>query len=88
MVCLLVLSYGSPLWFVPGKTKGLVQKTQVVHNEMVHMVAGAFHMAPREALCHLTHMLPMEVYLEKLTFTSALRLYRLPGIPTLVPARP
>ena len=78
-VCLPVLSYGSPLWFVPGETKSLVAKTQVIQNEMVRMVAGAFRTAPREALCHLTHMLPMEIYLEKLTFTSALRLYRLPG---------
>ena len=78
-VCLLVLSYSSPLWFVPGKMKSLVAKTQVVQNEMVCMVAGAFCTAPREALCHLTHMLPMEIYLKKLTFTSALRLYRLPG---------
>ena len=78
-VCLPVLSYGSPLWFVPGNTKSLVTKTQAVQNEMVRMVAGAFRTAPREALCHLTRMLPMEIYLEKLTFTSALRLYRLPG---------
>ena len=83
-VCLLVLSYGSPLWYVPGKTKGLVAKTQVVHNEMVRMVAGAFCTAPREALCHLTRMLPMNVYLDKLTFTSALRLYRLPGASQLL----
>ena len=83
-VCLPVLSYGSPLWFVPGKTKGLVAKTQAVQNEMVRMVAGAFRTAPREALCHLTRMLPMEIYLEKLTFTSALRLYRLPGASQLL----
>ena len=83
-VCLPVLSYGSPLWYIPGKTKGLVAKTQVVHNEMVRMVAGAFRTAPREALCHLTRMLPMDVYLDKLTFTSALRLYRLPGASQLL----
>lgn len=70
-VCLPVLSYGSPLGFVPGASKGLVKKTQIIHNEMVRMVAGAFRTAPCDALCHLTRMLPMEVYLEKLTFTSA-----------------
>ena len=77
-VCLPVLAYGGQLWFVPGDSKKLVKQVQQVQNEMVHMVAGAFHTAPREALCHLTHMLPMEQYLEKLTHTSALRLYRLP----------
>ena len=56
-----------PIVVHPWEVKGLVQKTQVIHNEMVCMVAGAFHTAPREALCHLTWMLPMEVYLEKLT---------------------
>ena len=78
------VSYGSPLWFILGKTKGLVTKTQAAHNEMVCMVAGTFCTAPREALCHLTHMLPMEVYLEKLTFTSALQLHRLPGASQLL----
>ena len=77
-VCLLVLSYGGQLWFVPGGSKKLVKQVQQVQNEMVCMVAGAFRTAPREALCHLTRMLPMEQYLEKLTHTSALRLYRLP----------
>ena len=77
-VCLPVLSYGCQLWFIPGKSCKLIVKVQQVQNEMVRMVAGAFCMAPREAFCHLTRMLPMEQYLEKLTHTSALRLYRLP----------
>jgi hypothetical protein len=42
------------------------------------MVAGAFRTAPREALLHITRMLPMRHFIEKLTHTSALRLYRLP----------
>jgi hypothetical protein len=35
-------------------------------------------MAPREALLQLTRMLPMWHFVEKLTYTSALWLYRLP----------
>ena len=77
-VCLPVLSYGLQLWFTPGGSNRLINRLQVVQNKMVHMVAGAFHMAPCEALCHLTRMLPMRHYAEKLTYTSALRLYRLP----------
>ena len=45
---------------------------------MVKMVTGSFHTAPWETLCHLTCMLPMEQCMEKLTHTSALRLFRLP----------
>jgi hypothetical protein len=45
---------------------------------MVKVVAGSFHTAPREALLELTRMLPMRHFIEKLTYTSALRLYRLP----------
>ena len=50
-VCLPVLSYGSPLWFVPGKTKGLIAKTQAIHNEMIHMVTGVFYTAHQERHC-------------------------------------
>ena len=77
-VCLPVLSYGLQLWFSPGGSNKLIHMLQVVHNKMVHMVAGALQTAPCEALCHLTRMLPMKQYAEKLTYTSALQLYRLP----------
>ena len=77
-VCLPVLSYGSQLWYVPGVSKGLIKKLQVIHNEMVCMVAGAFRTAPCEALTILTCMLPMEHYINKLHYTSASQLYRLP----------
>ena len=73
-----MLSYGCQLWFIAGGSKSLVKKVQQVQNEMVRIVAGAFRTALREPLCHLTRMLPMEQYLEKLTHTLALRLYRLP----------
>ena len=77
-VCLPVLAYGLQLWFNPSGSSKLINMLQVVHNKMVCMVAGAFRTAPCEALCHLTRMLPMKQYAEKLTYTSALRLYRLP----------
>ena len=77
-VCLPVLSYGLQLWFMPEGRNKLINMLQVVQNRMVHMVAGAFCTAPCEALCHLTRMLPMKQYAEKLTYTSALQLYRLP----------
>ena len=51
---------------------------QGVQNEMVKCVAGAFHTAPRDALLEITPMLPMKHHLEKLTYTSTLRIYRLP----------
>jgi hypothetical protein len=51
---------------------------QRVQNDMVWQVTGAFCTALREALLHFTRMLPMKFFIEKLTYTSALRLYRLP----------
>jgi hypothetical protein len=77
-VCLPVLAYGSQIWFLSGASKTLINMLQRVQNEMVKQVTGAFHTAPREALLHLTRMVPMRHYIEKLTYTSALRLYRLP----------
>jgi hypothetical protein len=77
-VCLPVMTWGCQLWFKEGGTKQLVKMLQQVQNEMVKVVTGAFHTAPREPLLQITRMLPMRHFLEKLTYTSALRLYRLP----------
>jgi hypothetical protein len=77
-VCLPVMTWGCQLWFRQGGTKGLVKNLQQVQNEMVKVVTGSFHTAPRETLLQVTRMLPMRHFLEKLTYTSALRLYRLP----------
>jgi hypothetical protein len=77
-VCLPVLAYGSQLWYLTGAAKGLINMVQRVQNDMVRQVMGAFRTAPREPLLHFTRMLPMKFFIEKLTYTSALRLYRLP----------
>jgi hypothetical protein len=77
-VCLPVLAYGSQIWFLSGASKTLVNMLQRVQNDMVKQVTGAFRTAPREALLHFTRMVPMRHYIEKLTYMSALRLYRLP----------
>jgi hypothetical protein len=77
-VCLPVMTWGCQLWFRQGGTKGLVKNLQQVQNEMVKVVTGSFHTAPRETLLQVTRMLPMHHFLEKLTYTSVLRLYRLP----------
>ena len=77
-VCLPVMSYGCQLWYLTGAAKGLINMLQRVQNEMVKLVTGSFRTAPQEALLHITRMLPMRHYIEKLTHTSALRLYRLP----------
>jgi hypothetical protein len=77
-VCLPVLAYGSQIWYLSGASKTLINMLQRVQNEMVKQVMGAFRTAPREALLHFTRMVPMRHYIEKLTYTSALRLYRLP----------
>jgi hypothetical protein len=77
-VCLLVLAYGSQLWYLTGAAKGLINMVQRVQNDMVKQVTGVFRTAPQGALLHITRMTPMKHYIEKLTYTSALRLYRLP----------
>jgi hypothetical protein len=79
-VCLPVLTYGSQLWYCSGASKGLVNMVQWVQNDMVRQVTGAFRTAPREPLLHFTRMIPMKHFIKKLTYTSALRLYRLPRV--------
>jgi hypothetical protein len=77
-ICLPVMTWGVQLWYRTRGAKGLIAMLQRVQNDMVKVVVGAFHTAPREALLQLTWMLPMRHFVEKLTYTSALRLYRLP----------
>jgi hypothetical protein len=77
-VCLPVMTWGVQLWYCTGGAKGLIAMLQHVQNDMVKVVAGSFHTAPCEALLQLTRMLPMQHFVEKLTYTSALWLYRLP----------
>ena len=77
-VCLPVLSYGCQLWATAGNYKTLTKKAQMVFNEGVKVISGAFRTAPREALHELTRVLPARHFFDKLTHTSALRLYRVP----------
>jgi hypothetical protein len=65
-------------WYLSGASKGLIQMLQRVQNDMVRQVTGAFRTAPREPLLHISRMIPMKYYIEKLTYTLVLRLYRLP----------
>ena len=77
-VCLSVLSYRCQLWAVAGNYKTLTQKAQMVFNKGVKVIVGAFCTAPREALHKLTRVLPARHFFNKLTQTSALRLYCVP----------
>ena len=77
-VCLPVLSYGCQLWAIAGNYRTLTKKAQMVFNEGVKVIAGAFRTALREALHELTRVLPARHFFDKLTQTSALRLYRVP----------
>ena len=84
-VCLPVLSYGCQLWATSRKYRTLVKKTQLVFNEGVKIISGAFRTAPREALHELTRILPARFFFDKLTQTSALRLYRIPSTSQFFP---
>jgi hypothetical protein len=77
-VCLPVLSYGCQLWANSPKVVSLMKKVQLVFNEGVKVIAGAFRTAPREPLHEILRVLPARHFLEKLIHTSALRLYRVP----------
>jgi hypothetical protein len=58
-VCLPVLTYRCQLWYRDKGSKTLLNMVQRVQNEMVKVVAGAFHTAPRKPLLQITRMLPM-----------------------------
>jgi hypothetical protein len=76
VICLPTLSYGCQMWSTSRKRVGLIKKVQAVFNDGVKVISGAFRTAPREPLHKLTRVLPARFYIDKLTHTSALRLYR------------
>ncbi|SRR6266702_4701136 len=78
VVCLPVLMYGCQLWANSTKYKTLVKQIQLVMNEGVKVVAGAFHTVPHLVLHKLTPILPVAYYIKKLTQASSLRLYHVP----------
>jgi hypothetical protein len=77
-VCLPVLLYGCQLWANSLKVTSLMKKVQLVFNEGVKVISGAFRTAPQEPLHEILRVLPARHFLEKLIHTSALRLYRVP----------
>jgi hypothetical protein len=76
-ICLPVLTYGCQLWF-KGKQVTLVNKLQIVQNEAVKVISGAFRTTPREPLHQLLNIFPIKHRLDMLIQTTALRLHRLP----------
>ena len=76
-VCLPVLSYGCQLWAMSRKYKSLCVKAQLVFNEGIKVISGAFCTALQEPLHELTCVLPARYFFDKLTHTSALRLHRI-----------
>ena len=75
-ICLPVLTYGCQLWFT-GKQKSLVKKLQVVQNEAIRIISGAFRTTPRDPLHQLLNIFPINLRLHMITDNSAMRLYRL-----------
>jgi hypothetical protein len=77
-ICLPTLSYGCQLWVSSPKIKMLLKKAHLVFNKGVKVITGAFRTAPQKALHMLTRTLPAHLFMDKLTQTSALRLYHIP----------
>ncbi len=73
------LSYGSQLWWASPKKKTLINILRLAQNTGLRLITGAFRTTPVEPLHALSRVLPIHIYLEKLTSNSTLRLLRLPS---------
>jgi hypothetical protein len=71
-ICLLVLTYGSPIWFKQQKQHS--KTLQVAQDEVVRWMMGAFWTTPAEPLHQLNAILPMHIRLQMLSKTAALTL--------------
>lgn len=59
MICLPVLTYGSPIWF--KQQKQLSKTLQAVQDEAIRWMMGAFKTTPAEPLHQLIAILPIHI---------------------------
>ena len=71
-ICLPVLTYSSSIWF--KQQKHLSKTLQVVQDEVVRWIMGAFQTTPAEPLHQLIAILPIHIRLQMLSKTAALTL--------------
>src|SRR6266852_2055496 len=81
-ICLPVLTYGSPIWF--KQQKQLSKTIQVVQDEAVRWMMGAFRTTPAEPLHQLIAILPIHIHLQMLSKTAALTLLTIPHSSQLI----
>ena len=81
-ICLPVLTYGSPVWF--KQQKQLSKILQVVQDEAVRWMMGAFRTTPAEPLHQLIAILPIHIRLQMLSKTAALTLLTIPHSSQLI----
>ena len=74
-MCLPVLSYGCQLWWTSPKWKCLLNMLQVVQNEGVKVLMGAFWTTPHASLHAFAHVLPFHIFVDKLISCSVVCLY-------------
>jgi hypothetical protein len=81
-VCLLVLTYGSPVWY--NGQKSLSDILQQVQDYAVRRILGAFCTTPAAPLHQLCAILPMHIRLQMLSRTAALSLLSVPHSSQLI----
>lgn len=66
------LSFGAPIWATPEGTKGhsvsLVKPLTTIQNQCLRTIAGAYKSTPIPVLEHETSIIPLDLYLQQLTF--------------------
>src|SRR5579864_3263258 len=74
-----VLTYGCQLWYDPDHPKkSFLRKLQVVQNNALRHIAGAFRTTPIDTMHLLSFQPPIEVTIRKLCESAAIRFFRLP----------
>ncbi|KAF8632119.1 hypothetical protein AX17_004922 [Amanita inopinata Kibby_2008] len=83
-----VLTFGAPIWFTGRCQKALIRPLETAQNECLRWILGAFSTSPVDELHHISAILPIHIFLEKLSNNAALCLHRLPCLSQVLARTP
>jgi hypothetical protein len=78
-VVLPVLTFGAAVWHTGIRQKALIKRLQLAQNAAIRHISGCFRTTPLDPIHHITSILPIDIYLNRLLDNAAIRLQSLPS---------
>lgn len=78
-VVLPVLTFGAAVWYTGIRQKAHTKRLQLAQNSTLQHISGCFQTTPLDPIHHITSILPIDIYLDRLLDNAAIRLRSLPS---------